>query len=97
MSVTLNKLRDYRLIGISIFDISISILFFYIIDYLLNFKFFKLYGYKYYVSIIPIGILSHLLIKQKTYLNSQLLSSELNPNSIFIKLLVLFCIVYLVI
>lgn len=91
----ISKLREYRIIGISIFDVVLAIVFFYIMDYVINYKFFKNFGYKYYISIIPIGIISHLLIRQKTYLNTQLFSSELNYNSISIKILVLLCFVFL--
>lgn len=92
---TISKLREYRLIGISIFDVVLALFLFYILDSVVNYKFFRKFGYKYYLSIIPIGIISHLLIKQKTHLNTQLFSKELNYDSISIKILVLLCFAFL--
>lgn len=92
----LENIRQYRIFGISIFDVASAVLGFYILDhFLLNDKLFKLYGYKFYIAVLPIGVISHLLIKQKTFLNTQLFSSEINVISIVIKLIVVLSIFYI--
>lgn len=76
----LKTLRSYRILGIAMFDLVMSFLGFYIIDKIFNFKNKKAY----YLSIIPIGVLSHIFTNQNTYLNSQLFSQDFNIIQILV-------------
>lgn len=100
---TITYLRKYRILesptnlyniegkGVAIFDLVSSIVGFYLIDLLLfKGKLFQTYGYKYYVSIIPLGIVFHLIFNQQTFLNKQLFSYELNMHKIIVAIVMIY-------
>lgn len=89
------SLRDYRMDiekfpffnkeakGIALFDLLISFIVAYmIIDFFVP-GYIKNRGV-YYASIIPLGVMVHLLVGSNTYLNRKLLSNELNIYKIII-------------
>jgi hypothetical protein len=89
------SLRDYRIDiekipffnkeaqGIALFDLVISFIVAYmIIDFFVP-EYIKNRG-MYYASIVPLGVIVHLLIGADTYLNRKLLSNELNIYKIII-------------
>lgn len=87
---TIQRLRQYRLGGIALFDLIGSYIAAYILDYFFNLSyimfgsFTKNYRIIYYLSIIPIGIITHILFSQKTFLNTQLFSPEFNIYKIIV-------------
>lgn len=101
---TITNLRKYRILespanlfnaegkGIAIFDLASSIIGFYLIDLFYGGKLFQQYGYKYYLFLIPFGIIVHLLFSQNTFLNKQLLSSEINIHKILVAILILYLV-----
>lgn len=89
------SLRDYRIDiekipffnkeaqGIALFDLVISFIVAYmIIDFFVP-EYIKNSGI-YYASIVPLGVIVHLLIGADTYLNRKLLSNKLNIYKIII-------------
>ncbi len=89
------SLRDYRVDieeypffnkeaqGIALFDLVISFIVAYmIIDFFVP-KYIKNRGV-YYASIVPLGVIVHLLVGADTYLNRKLMSNELNIYKIII-------------
>ena len=100
---TITKLRKYRILespttlynsnseGVAIFDLVSSIVGFYLVDLLLfSGQLFRTYGYKYYASIIPLGVIVHLILDQQTFLNKQLFSSELNIHKIIVAIVMVY-------
>lgn len=73
-------------IGIALFDLIISYIFFFVVDYLFDLT-DKMNISKtfYYSFVIPIGIIFHLIFKQNTYLNAKLF----DKNEILYKLIFL--------
>lgn len=100
-STTIQDLRKYRLGGIALFDLISSFIAAYILDisfnlsYILFGRLTKNYKLIYYLSIIPIGIIAHVVFAQKTFLNKQLFSPEMNIYKIIIMILIIFIIVNL--
>ena len=102
---TITNLRKYRILespanlfntegkGIAIFDLVSSIVGFYLVDLLYGGKLFKAYGYKYYLFVIPFGIIVHLLFSQNTFLNKQLFSSEINIHKVIVAIVVAYMLV----
>ena len=94
-------LRKYRLGGIALFDLIASFIAAYILDYYFNLssllfgRFTKKDKIIYYLSIIPIGVITHILFSQETFLNKQLFSPELNIYKFFMLILIFSIIVYL--
>lgn len=73
--ISLYELRQYKLFGIALFDLILT----FITAFLFESYFIKTIGIpkeKYYLSIIPIGVLAHLLFNQHTFLNKQLFYSN---------------------
>ena len=99
---TITNLRKYRILentnnlfnadgkGVAIFDLVSSVLGFYLIDLLNGGEFFKTYGYKYYLSIIPFGIIIHIIFNRLTFLNKQLFSSEINIHKIIVAIILIY-------
>lgn len=100
---TITNLRKYRILesptnlynsnseGVAIFDLVSSIVGFYLVDLLLfRGQLFRTYGYKYYASIIPLGVIVHLSLYQQTFLNKQLFSSELNIHKIIVAIVIVY-------
>lgn len=77
--VSLTDLRKYRVNfndqsnGITLFDLISS----FVAAYLLDYYYFKMTNKTiYYMGVIPLGIVFHILFSQNTFLNSQLFSNE---------------------
>ena len=100
---TITNLRKYRILespinvyntegkGVAVFDLVSSIVGFYLVDLLLfSGQLFRTYGYKYYASIIPLGVIVHLSLYQQTFLNKQLFSSELNIHKIIVAIVMVY-------
>jgi len=69
--------------GVALFDLVISFIVAYmIIDFFVP-KYIKNSGV-YYASVVPLGIIVHLLIGSHTYLNRKLFSNELNIYKVII-------------
>lgn len=90
---TIENLRKHRLGGIALFDLISSFIAAYILDYLFNVSYLlfgkitKNYKIIYYLSVIPFGIIAHIIFSQKTFLNTQLFSPNLNIYKIILLLL----------
>ena len=74
------------------FDLILTFFAAYLIDNLVDFKNKKIY----YLSILPLAVISHLAIGQKTFVNSQLFSSELNIVKLAFLLMILAIIYFIV-
>lgn len=98
---TITNLRKYRILesptnlfnrdsqGVALFDLISSIIGFYVFDLIFfGGKLFKTYGYKYYATIIPLGVVFHLIFYQQTFLNKQLFSSDINMHKILVAIIV---------
>ena len=72
--MTIEDLRKHRLGGVALFDLVLTFVAAYLLDKNVNFKNKRLY----YLSIMPIAVLSHLIIGQKTFVNSQIVSNKFN-------------------
>jgi len=107
MDNNLSVLRKYRIKinnnsdGIALFDLISSFIGAFILDYYFNISnllFGNIVKNKnhvkivYYLSIIPIGIIFHILFKQSTFLNNQLLNDS-NFNIYKIIVLMIICII----
>jgi hypothetical protein len=90
MSVT--QLRKYRIqlerpyinnqgIGIALFDLISTFVVAYLIEPYIP---FKINRRVYYLSLIPLGIIVHILFKQNTFLNKQLFSQEINMYKVLL-------------
>jgi hypothetical protein len=84
----INQLRQYRFQlnqpflnsdgqGIAIFDFSMTFLIAYIIEPYIR-EYFKLTRPAYYLMLLPLGVVIHLLTKQETFLNKQLFNNSIN-------------------
>lgn len=89
--MTLEELRSHRIMGIAIFDLASTFIAAYLLDH-----FFKLSAYVpckknqklvYYSSLIPLGVLVHVLFGKQTFLNSQLFNTDLNIYKVVVLLL----------
>ena len=80
----MDQIRSHRLFGIALFDLISSFVGAWLIDHFLL-KLSDKAKPVYYLSVIPLGILVHILFNQKTFLNSKVFSKELNMyNGFFI-------------
>lgn len=70
----IEEFRKYRIGGVAMFDLILTFFAAYMIDKLVDFKYKKLY----YLSMLPLAVLSHIIVGQKTFVNSQLFSNEIN-------------------
>lgn len=90
----ITNLRKYRITlqppsfnsnneGIALFDLSLTFIIAYILEpYLL--PHIKINKQVYYLMLIPIGIVVHILTKQDTFLNKQLFNETINIYKIII-------------
>jgi hypothetical protein len=80
--------------GIAIFDLSGTFIIAYLLDYFFNIsKIFNGYTKNprltYYLVLIPLGVIIHLLtLKKETFLNSKLFSSDLNVYKLIFAILI---------
>lgn len=90
--MSIEQLRKYRVqldspyindqgIGIALFDLTSTFVVAYLIERYIP---FKINRKVYYLSLIPLGIVIHILFKQNTFLNKQLFSREMNMYKILI-------------
>jgi hypothetical protein len=81
--------------GIAIFDLSGTFIIGYILDYFFNIsRIFNGYTKNpkltYYLVLIPLGVIVHILtLKKETFLNSKLFSSDLNVYKLIFAILIL--------
>lgn len=92
--MNINNLRKYRIIikppffnsignGIALFDLILTFFIPYLIEpYILSIL--KISRLAYYLSLLPLGIILHIIFKQDTFLNKQLFSNTINIYKIFI-------------
>jgi hypothetical protein len=84
----INQLRQYRFQldqsflnskgqGIAIFDFSMTFLIAYIIEPYIR-EYLKLTRPAYYLMLLPLGVVIHILTKQETFLNKQLFDKSIN-------------------
>lgn len=79
--------------GIALFDFIGTFMIAYIFEkYLTNY--FNISKKIYYASLIPLGIIIHYIINQNTFLNTKLLSNNLNIYKILFVSLILYIIFY---
>lgn len=103
MSVILTQIRKYRLdlesftifnnqgVGIALFDLISSFIGAYLLEYFFNItKRFNISSSVYYLSVIPIGIIVHLILNTKTFLYEKLIDNSVNIYKILIVVLVIF-------
>lgn len=86
--MNINNLRKYRIViespffnsignGIALFDLILTFLIPYLIEpYILSIL--KISRLAYYLSLLPLGIILHILFKQDTFLNKQLFTNTIN-------------------
>ena len=101
----MNSLRKYRIdiehppflnsdnTGIALLDLIFSFIGAYILDKFFNISIYFKNKTVYYLSIIPIGIIFHLIFHQNTFLNNKLISSSFNIYHIII--IIIFISIYL--
>jgi len=92
--MNINNLRKYRIIikppffnsignGISLFDLILTFFIPYLIEpYILSIL--KISRLAYYLSLLPLGIIIHILFKQDTFLNKKLFTNTINIYKIVI-------------
>jgi len=92
--MNINNLRKYRIIikppffnsignGIALFDLILTFLIPYLIEpYILSIL--KISRLAYYLSLLPLGIILHILFKQDTFLNKKLFTNTINIYKIVI-------------
>jgi hypothetical protein len=96
--MNINNLRKYRIIikppffnsignGIALFDLIFTFLIPYLIEPYILPK-LKISRLAYYLSLLPLGIILHILFKQDTFLNKQLFSNTLNIYKILIIIII---------
>ena len=84
----LKELRQYRVqleqpfvnsngLGISLFDLIMTFVIAYIVEPYIR-VYTKLNRQAYYLVLLPLGVLIHLLTNQNTFLNGQLLNDSVN-------------------
>ena len=86
--MNINNLRKYRIViespffnsignGIALFDLFFTFFIPYLIEpYILSIL--KISRLAYYLSLLPLGIILHILFKQDTFLNKQLFTNTIN-------------------
>ena len=72
--------------GIALFDLTGTFIIAYLLEPFIT-SFLKINSDTYYLSLIPLGILIHYVIKQDTFLNKQLLNNEINIYKIILVVL----------
>jgi hypothetical protein len=77
--------------GIALFDFFSTFIIAYIIEPYVR-PYLKINKSAYYLMLIPLGIITHLIIKQDTFLNNKLFSSSFN----IYKLVIILVIFYLI-
>jgi hypothetical protein len=80
--------------GIALFDLTITFIVAYLLDLLAwdyIHKFLGISRITYYLGLIPLGVIVHLIFQQETFLNTQLFRKEMNIYQLlFIVLVYLF-------
>ena len=86
--MNINNLRKYRIIikppflnsighGIALFDLILTFFIPYLIEaYILSIL--KISRLAYYLSLLPLGVIIHVIFKQDTFLNKQLFTNTIN-------------------
>ncbi len=72
--------------GISLFDLIGTFIIAYLLEPYLT-SFLKIKRDTFYLSLIPLGILTHVLFKQNTFLNGKLMNNEINIYKIILVVL----------
>jgi hypothetical protein len=96
--MNINNLRKYRIIikppffnsignGMALFDLILTFFIPYLIEPYILPK-LKISRLAYYLSLLPLGIILHILFKQDTFLNKQLFSNTLNIYKILIIIII---------
>jgi len=98
MSIDINNLRNYRIIleplslnsignGMALFDLILTFFIPYLIEPYILPK-LKISRLAYYLSLIPLGVIIHLLFKKETFLNKQLFNNTINIYKILIIIMI---------
>jgi hypothetical protein len=98
MSIDINNLRKYRIIleppffnsignGMALFDLILTFFIPYIIEPYILPK-LKISRLAYYLLLIPLGVIIHLLFKKETFLNKQLFNNTINIYKILIIIMI---------
>ena len=98
MSIDINNLRNYRIIleplslnsignGMALFDLILTFFIPYIIEPYILPK-LKISRLAYYLSLIPLGVIIHLIFKKETFLNKQLFNNTINIYKILIIIMI---------
>ena len=96
--MNINNLRKYRIIikppflnsignGIALFDLILTFLIPYLIEPYIVPK-FKISRLAYYLSLLPLGVIIHVIFKQDTFLNKQLFTNTVNIYKILIIIII---------
>jgi hypothetical protein len=96
--MNINNLRKYRIIikppflnsignGIALFDLILTFFIPYLIEPYILPK-LKISRLAYYLSLLPLGIILHIIFKQDTFLNKQLFNNTLNIYKILIIIMI---------
>ena len=96
--MNINNLRKYRIIikppflnsignGIALFDLFFTFFIPYLIEaYILSIL--KISRLAYYLSLLPLGVIIHVIFKQDTFLNKQLFTNTVNIYKILIIIII---------
>ena len=98
MSIDINNLRKYRLLleppflnskanGMALFDLILTFFIPYLIEPYILPK-LKISRLAYYLSLIPLGIIIHLIFKTETFLSKQLFNNTINIYKILIIIMI---------
>ena len=98
MSIDINNLRKYRLLleppflnskanGMALFDLISTFFIAYLIEPYILPK-LKISRLAYYLSLIPLGVIIHLIFKTETFLSKQLFNNTINIYKILIIIMI---------
>jgi len=98
MSIDINNLRNYRILleppslnsignGMALFDLILTFFIAYLIEPYILPK-LKISRLAYYLSLIPLGVIIHLIFKKETFLGKQLFNNTINIYKILIIIMI---------
>ena len=98
MNIDITNLRKYRVLleppflnsignGIALFDLILTFFIAYLIEQYILPK-LKISRLAYYLSLIPLGIIIHLIFKTETFLSKQLFNNTINIYKILIIIMI---------
>jgi hypothetical protein len=104
--MNLKELRSYRIqfeqpfynsngLGISLFDLFMTFFIAYLIEPYVR-VYTKLNRQAYYLMLLPLGVFTHSLINQQTFLNDKLFDSSINLYKVIMTIIIIKLIIELI-